>query len=106
VGELPHPEVVDDEERDGGQISEIGFAGPVERRVGELLEERVRFAIEDALALLDHGAAEGLRQVAFPRPWWPEKERVLALRDETPRGQLVHQRTVHLLVEIKVKVVE
>jgi hypothetical protein len=50
VWELPHPEVVDDQERDRGQIREVGFAGSVQRRVGELFEERVRFAIEDAVA--------------------------------------------------------
>ena len=71
-----------------------------------LLEERVRFAIEDAVALLDHRAADGLRQVALPRPWWPEKERVLALRDEAAGGQLVDQRAVHLLVEIEIEGVE
>ena len=44
--------------------------------------------------------------MAFPRPWWPKQERVLALRDEAPRGELVDQRAVHLLIEIKVKGVE
>jgi len=76
---FPHPEVVDDQERDRGQICEVGFAGAVLCGVGDLIEEHVRFAIADAVALLDHGAADGLRQVAFPRPWWPEKERVLAI---------------------------
>jgi hypothetical protein len=106
VWEFSHPEVVDDQERDRGQVREIGFAGPVQRRVGELLEEHVRFAIADTVTLLDDRAADGLRQVAFPRPWWPEEKRVLALRDEAPGGQLVDQGTVHLLVEIKVKGVE
>ena len=44
--------------------------------------------------------------MAFSRPWWSEKQRVLTLRDEAPRRKLVDQRAIHLLVEIKVKVIE
>jgi hypothetical protein len=42
----------------------------------------VRFAVDDAIHLLDHRAANGLRQMAFARPWWAEKERLLPYRDE------------------------
>jgi hypothetical protein len=49
VWEFPHPEIVDDQERDRGQIREKSLAGPVQRRVGDLFEERVRFTIEDAV---------------------------------------------------------
>ena len=59
--EFPHPEIVDDQEWDGGQIREIGFAGAVQRRVGDLFKEDVRFAIVDAVPLLDDRAADGLR---------------------------------------------
>src|SRR5258708_2167767 len=59
-----------------------------------------------AARVVDDRATDVWRQVAFPRPGWAEKERVLALRDEAPRRQLVDQRAIHLLVEIKVKVVE
>ena len=82
------------------------FARAIERGVGEFLEERVRLAIDDAIALLDHRAADGLGQMALPRPWWPEKERVLALRDEAAGGELVDQRAIHLLVEIEIEGVE
>ena len=82
------------------------FARAVERGVGELLEQRVRFAIDDAIALLDHRAADGLGQMTFPRPWWAEKERVFPLRDEAAGGQLVDQRAVHLLVEIEIEGIE
>ena len=104
--QLPHAEVVDDEQRHGGEIREVRLAGAVEGRVGDLLHERVRFAIDDAIALLDHRAADGLRQMAFPRPWWPEKERIFALRDKATGGQVVDERAIHLLVEIKVKAIE
>ena len=44
--------------------------------------------------------------MAFARPWRAEKERVLALRDEAAGRQFVDQRAVHLLVEIKVEIVQ
>src|SRR5205809_7346200 len=87
-------------------MGEMRLAGGVERRVGEFLEERVGFAIDDAIALLDHGAADGLGQMTFPRPWWAEKERVFPLRDEAAGRQLVDQRAVHLLVEIEIEGIE
>ena len=36
--EFPHPEVIDDQEGDRGQIGEVGFAGAVQCGVGDLLE--------------------------------------------------------------------
>ena len=82
------------------------LARAVERGVGEFLEERVGFAIEDAIALLDHRAADGLGQMTLARAGWAEKERVLALRDEAAGGELVDQRAVHLLVEIEIEGIE
>src|SRR5262249_53115156 len=70
------------------------------------LEERVRFAIDDAIALLDHGAADGLSQMTLPCPWWPQKERVLLLTDKAPGRELVDQRAIHLLVELEIEGVE
>ncbi len=64
-GQLPHAEIVDDQERDGTEIRDHRFAGPIERRVGELFEQDVRFAIEDAVALLDRHLAARLRQMTF-----------------------------------------
>ncbi len=82
------------------------LARAIERGVGEFLEQRVRFAIDDAIALLDHGAADGLGEMTLARPWWPEKERVFALRDEAAGGELVDQRAIHLLVEIEIEGIE
>lgn len=56
-----------DEQRHDGQIGETCLARAVERGVGTLLGERVRFAIQD-LALLDHGATDGLSQMTFRVP--------------------------------------
>ena len=67
VGQLAHAEVVDDEQGDAGQLVEKGLAGVGERGLGELFEEGVRFAVDDAVALLDCGAADGLGDVALAR---------------------------------------
>src|SRR3989441_1082300 len=106
VWQLPHAQVIDDQERHGREIGEIHLAGAVERGVSKLFEERVRFAIDDAIALLDDRAADGLGQMTFPRPWWPEKERVFPVCDEAAGGQLVDQRPVHLLIEIEIEGIE
>jgi len=106
VWQLSHPEVIDDQQRHGGEIREINLAGAIERGVREFLEQRVRLAIDDPVPLLDDGAADGLGQVALSRPRWPEKERVLVLRDEATSGQFVDQRPIHLLVEIEIEGIE
>jgi hypothetical protein len=77
----------------------------IEGGVGDLLDQRVRFTIDDPVALLDHRAPDGLREMAFAGAGRAEKERI-ALRDETAGGQLVDQGPVHLLVEIKVEGIE
>ena len=79
VRQLAHAEVIDDQQRHGREIGEIGFARAVERRVGDLLEERVGLAIDDAIALLDRGAADGLREMALAGARGAEEERVFAL---------------------------
>ncbi len=63
--QLAHAEVVDDEQGHEGEIGEQRLAGPVERGVGDLFDQRMGLAIDDAVALLNRGAAEGLREMAF-----------------------------------------
>ena len=65
--QLAHAEVIDDEQRHAGQLGQIGLAGVGERCLGEFFEEGVRFAVDDAVALLDRGAADGLGNVALAR---------------------------------------
>ena len=89
VWQLPHAEVVDDQQRHGGELGEIVLAGAVERGIGEFFEQGVGLAIEDAIALLDRGAADGLREVAFAGAGRAEEERVLALGDEAGGGEFV-----------------
>jgi hypothetical protein len=53
--ELAHPEVVDDEEWDRGDVGHVGPAGPLQLGIGELIEEHGGFAVEDAVALSRSG---------------------------------------------------
>jgi hypothetical protein len=65
--QFPHRQVIDDEQGDRRDVGEVGLAGAAERSVGQFVEEDMRLAIEDAMALLDDGDADGLRQVALAR---------------------------------------
>ena len=65
VRQLAHPEVVDDKQRHGGDVGDVLLAGAGELGLGEVFEEDVGLAIQDAVALLDHGEADRLRQVAL-----------------------------------------
>ena len=64
-----------------GQLREIRLAGAVERGVGDLLEQRVGLAIDDAIALLDRGAADRLGEMALAGAGWArERARPRAAR--------------------------
>ena len=75
-------------------------------RIGDLFDERVGLAIDDAVALLDRRTADGLGEMACAGAGWPEEERIFALADKASRGQIVDERAIHLLVEIEIKMVE
>ena len=90
----------------GGQVGEQRFARAVERGLGDLFDEQVGFAIDDAIALLDGGAANRLGEMAFAGARRPEEERVFALLDEARGGELVDEHAIHLLVEIEIKAIE
>ena len=92
VRQLPHAEIVNDQDGHGREVGEVVLARALERGVGDLFEERVRFAVEDAVALLDRGAADRLREVALARARRPEEERVLALGDEAAGGEFEDER--------------
>ena len=87
-------------------MGEVRLAGAVELGVGEFVEEDVSFAIEHAMALLDHGDADGLRQVTLPRARPAEKEPVFPLGDEAAGGELEDEGPVHLRVEVEIEGVE
>ena len=65
VGQPLHPEIVDDQERDGGDLREEWLARPGELGVGELVDEGVRLAVEDAMAVLDDRDADRLGEMTL-----------------------------------------
>jgi len=105
-GSRYHPEIVEDQERDGGDLREVRLPRPGELGISELVDERVGLAIEDAMALLDDGEADGLGQVALAGARRAEEEAVLVLRDEAAGGEFEDEPAIHLLVELEVEGVE
>jgi len=106
VRQFAHAQIVDDQQRHGGEVREDRLAGTVERGVRQFFQQRVRFTIRDTVALLDRSASDRLGEMAFPGARRAEEEGVLALADKAGRRELVQQRPVHLLVKVEIKAVE
>src|SRR5260370_19920754 len=104
--EPSHAEVVDEQERDGGDVREVVLAGAGKLGIGEVLEQDVGLAVEDGVAGLDHRDADRLGQVALARAGRAEEESVLVLGDEAAGGEFEDEAPIHLLVEVEVKGVE
>ena len=104
--QLAHSEVIDDEQRHAGQVGKVGLAGVGERRLGELFQEGMGFAIEDPVTLVDGGPPDRLGEMALAGPGRTEEEGVLALGDEASGRELVDEGAMHLLVEGEVEAVE
>ena len=104
--ELPHAQVIDDEEGDGRELGHPLAARAGERGIGELLEQPVRFAVEHAMALQDERVAERLGEMTLARARRAEEDDVLARREEAAGGEREDEVAVHLLVEGEVEAVE
>lgn len=59
-GQLAHPKIIDDEQGHGGYGFQVVFPAAIEGGIGKLIKQDVSFAVEDSIALLDGGLAEGL----------------------------------------------
>src|SRR5260221_9436098 len=105
-GELLHAEVVDDEQGNGREELDVLLSRAVECGVCEVFEQDVRFSVEDAHALLDHGAPDRLCKMALARSWRSEEQSVFASVHELSRGELVDESSVHLAIEVEVEVVD
>jgi hypothetical protein len=73
VTQLPHPEVVDDEQRDGGELGEEGLARAVERGIGQVFQQQMGLPVEHAMALENGGPAQRLGEMLLPVPGGPRK---------------------------------
>ena len=104
--QLAHAEVVDDEQRHGGQRLHELLARAVGNCLGQVIQQHVRFAVQHAIALLDGGLADGLGQVALARAAGTEKQCVFPLADEGAGGQIEDQTAIHLRIEGEVEVVQ
>jgi hypothetical protein len=61
-----------------------------------IFEQRVRFAIDHPLALLDRRAAERIGEMAFAGPGWAQEEHVFTLLDEARVRQVEDERPVEV----------
>src|SRR5688572_4260602 len=88
-GSFAHAQIVDAQQRHGREVRQDGLAGAIQRRVGQFLEQRVRFTIGDAIPLLNRRPADRLREMALAGAWWAEEEGIFPLADEAGRRELV-----------------
>jgi len=75
-------------------------------QLGKFFEEDVSLTVEDAVAVLDEGAAEGLGEVTFPGSGWAEEHDVIVGGEEAAGGELEDEATIELLVEGEVEAIE
>ena len=63
--ELAHAQVIEDEQGHGGEEFHALLACLIESGVGQLFQQTMGLAIQDAIALLDRGLADGLSEMRF-----------------------------------------
>ncbi len=68
-----------------GELGKEVLTRAVECRVGQFLQQHMRFAVKHAMALEDRGASDRLGQMALAGPWRPQQQHVLALEEEAAR---------------------
>ena len=58
--ELAHTEIIDDEQRYGGEELHVLFTSAIDGGFGDFLQQRMGFAVKDAIALVDGRQTDGL----------------------------------------------
>ena len=81
-----HSEIVDNEQRYGRETFHERLPCAVDRGFGEVIQERMGFPIDDAIALLEGRQTDGLSQMTLAGAGWAEKQGVFMSRDEGRRG--------------------
>src|SRR5207302_7661804 len=85
LGQLAHAQVIDDQQRDGGQPVHHLFAGTFQRSFGKFFQQSMSLTIEHSIPLLDGSRADRLSQMTLSASRWTEKESVFAARSEERR---------------------
>jgi len=78
----------------------------VESGFGEVIEQDVRFAIQDFIVLLNGCLTDGLGEMTFARAARTEKQRVFPFGDESAGSQIEDQAAIHLGIKGEVEVVQ
>jgi hypothetical protein len=106
MGQLAHAEVIDDQQRDGRQRFHELPARAIDDCLGQLIEQYMRLAVENAIALLNGRLTDGLCQMTLAGAAGAEKQCIFPPLNESGRGQIEDQAAVHLLVKGEVEVIE
>src|SRR5579864_2149755 len=104
--EFAHAEIVDDEQRHTAHCLYELFACPLDYRVGQIVEQDMRFAIHHAVILLNGYLAYGLSQMTLAGAAGAEKQCIFAFADEDTGSQIENQAAVHLGIEVEIEVIE
>src|SRR6476660_3336832 len=104
--EFTHAEVVDDQQRDGGEQFHAFLSRAIQSSFCNFGEQCVCLTIEHTIALLDGGQSDGLSQMTLSGAGWSEKQSVFVTGDEIGSSQVEDEAAVHLLVEIEIEVVQ
>jgi len=78
----------------------------IECGVGQFFQQRVGFAIQHTITLLDDCVSDGLRDVALAAARRSEEQCVLATSDPTCGSQIEDQTAIHPGIELEVEVVQ
>ena len=78
--QLAHSQVVDDQQRHGGQQFYKLLAFAIEGGIGQFFQQYVGFAIQHSVALQDDGVPDGLCAVTFPASRRPRDMMHITLR--------------------------
>lgn len=68
------------QQRNCGERFQVLLAFAVSHRIGEIIEQHMGFAVEDAIALQNGGLADGLCQMALARAARSEEKSVCVFR--------------------------
>src|SRR6202166_3946966 len=91
--------------RNGGQQVHKLLALAIERGISQFFQQRVGFAIQHTVALLDDGVSDGLCAVTFPAPRRAKEQGIFTLSDPVRCGQFEDQVAIHPGIELEVEIV-
>src|SRR5262249_50062606 len=85
---------------------DVLFAASVDYSLRDLVDECVRFAIENTVALLNRSQSDRLCQMTFASAGRAQKKGIFVFGNELRCRKIKDQTAIHLFVEAEIEVVE